>query len=170
MVYIVITALFLTVLMLLVIQPVTIRINWQKKLVFSFDYMFFTFFYTVKSSKKRKKKKYFASYILKFIKRTLPYSSVTLHKALISFSCDDYAQAYITDGAIRSVLFPTLSAIRALSKDFNIDSGAIETQCLNDEIPSPHFDISVKLKLFHVLLSLFSFSKIYLRKKAKEAK
>lgn len=167
---IVILIIVLTVLTLLLIQTVTIRLNWQKKLVISVDYMFLTLYYTVKKSKKGKKSKLFVSHILKFIKKLLSYSKVTLHKALISFTCNEYAEEYITDGAIRGVLFPTLSAIKALSKDFAIDADAIETSCLYDGIPEPHFDISLKTRLYCILLSFLSFSKFYLKKKAKEAK
>ena len=170
MIHIVMPFIFLAILFLIVIQTVTVRINWQEKLVISFDYMFFTFYYTVKRGKKSQKKQQSASHVLKLVKKLLSYSSVTLHKALISFSCDNIAQGYITDGAIRGFLFPAISAIRALSKDFTIDSGAIETRCLENEIPAPQFDISLKLKLYHIFLSLFFFSKSYLTNKAKEAK
>lgn len=167
---IVILIIVLTVLTLILIQTVTIRLNWQEKLVISIDYMFITFYYTVKKGNKNKKSKRFIAHILKFIKKFLSYSSVTLHKALISFSCSDYTEGYIADGAIRSVLFPTISAVKALSKDFIIDDGAIETRYLTDEITAPKFDISFKIRLYYVLLSFFSFSKNYLKKKAKDAK
>lgn len=167
--HIVILFITLTVLTLLIIQTITIRISLHQKLIISIDYMFFTFYYTVKKGKKTRTKKYITP-LLSFSKEILSHSSVTLHKAIISYQTEDYADECIKNGAIRSILFPTLSAIRAFSKEFTIDDSSIETKGTTGETDAPHFEISIKTRLYHIILSSFSFLKSYLNKKLRNKK
>ena len=166
----VIPIILFTVLLLLVIQNVTVRIKWKKRLTISIDYMFLTIHFTVKRSNKTKKQQKYISPFLSFVRALLSHSCVTLHKLTIGYAPDDYAQAYITKGAIQSVLYPTISAIRVLSRGFTVEDGAVETRNPNAEEDYTVFDISFRIRLYHVILSSISFFKSYLKRKAKESK
>ncbi len=160
----------LAVIVILMIQTVTVRITWRKSLMVGIDYMFFTFYYTVKKGKKAKKQKIHVTALISFAKELLSHSYVTLHRAMIEYSSDDYAEQYFKDGAIRGLIFSSLSAIRAFSKDLIIDNYAIQTTDTSPTTERTYLDISIKVRLLYVILSSFSFLKIYLKKKAKEAK
>ena len=158
------------ILLLLVIQNVTVRIKWQKNFKISIDYMFITVYHTVKRNKKAKKRKKRFTAFLTLAKALLSHSCVTLHKLTVEYAPEDYAQAYFTEGAIQSFLFPVISTIRAFAKDFAIADGAIETRSPYGESDHTFFDISFRIRLYHVFLPLISFFKSYLKRKAKESK